>query len=85
MTNSKPQFKSKLPEAGISIFAVMSRLAHEEGALNLSQGYPDFAMSEALIEMVHEAMQEGYNQYAPMPGTLSRRLASQARRATSGA
>lgn len=64
---------SKLPEAGTSIFAVMSKLAHEHGAINLSQGYPDFPTSPRLIELVHEAMRAGHNQYAPMPGIFSLR------------
>ncbi len=67
--------ESKLPHAGTSIFAVMSRLAHENGAINLSQGYPDFPTSTELIELVHRAMKEGYNQYAPMPGIYSLREA----------
>ena len=67
--------ESKLPHAGTSIFAVMSRLAHENGAINLSQGYPDFPTSTELIELVHRAMKEGYNQYAPMPGIFSLREA----------
>lgn len=69
------QFKtnSKLPHAGTSIFAVMSKLAAENNAINLSQGYPDFPTSPELIERVHMAMREGYNQYAPMPGIFSLR------------
>lgn len=66
---------SKLPHAGTSIFAVMSKLAHENGAINLSQGYPDFPTSPELIELVHQAMKAGYNQYAPMPGIFSLREA----------
>lgn len=64
---------SKLPGATTSIFAVMSKLAHNENAINLSQGYPDFPSSPRLIELVHKAMREGFNQYAPMPGILSLR------------
>lgn len=67
--------ESKLPHAGTSIFAVMSRLSHENGAINLSQGYPDFPTSTELIELVHKAMKEGLNQYAPMPGIFSLREA----------
>ena len=51
----------------------MSKLAHEHGAINLSQGYPDFPTSPELIELVHEAMKTGHNQYAPMPGIFSLR------------
>jgi methionine aminotransferase len=66
---------SKLPDASASIFSVMSKLAHEEMAINLSQGYPDFPSSPELIELVNKAMKEGYNQYAPMPGIFSIRNA----------
>jgi methionine aminotransferase len=66
---------SKLPDVGVSIFAVMSRLAVEHGAINLSQGFPDFACDPALVEAVHRSMQAGDNQYAPMPGLLALREA----------
>ncbi len=59
---------SKLPNTGTSIFAVMSQLAVEHGAVNLSQGFPDFEVSPVLIELVAKHMREGHNQYAPMPG-----------------
>ena len=59
---------SRLPDVGTSIFAVMSRMANEHGAINLAQGFPDFPIDEKLIELVHQKMLEGYNQYAPMPG-----------------
>ena len=68
MPNYHAALSSKLPNASTSIFAVMSKLSHEEKALNLSQGYPDFPSSPKLIELVHKAMKEGFNQYAPMPG-----------------
>ena len=54
---------SKLPNDKTSIFAVMSKLAHEEQAINLSQGYPDFPSSPQLIDLVAKAMREGFNQY----------------------
>ncbi|MCU0382676.1 MAG: methionine aminotransferase [Cyclobacteriaceae bacterium] len=60
--------KSKLPLVGTTIFTVMSKLAAEHGAINLSQGFPDFPLDGNLIELVNKAMQDGYNQYAPMPG-----------------
>ena len=60
---------SKLPNAGTSIFAVMSKLAHENKALNLSQGFPDFDVNPDLIDRVYHYMKEGHNQYAPMTGT----------------
>lgn len=66
---------SKLPNAGTTIFAVMSALANEHKAINLGQGFPDFAMSEELVALVNEAMKNGFNQYAPMPGLLSLREA----------
>jgi methionine transaminase len=66
---------SKLPDIGVSIFAVMTRLANEHGAINLSQGFPDFDCDPALIEAVTRAMREGHNQYAPMPGVLALREA----------
>lgn len=60
--------QSRLPEVGTSIFAIMSRMALEHGAINLSQGFPDFPVSEKLIDLIHQKMKEGHNQYAPMPG-----------------
>src|SRR6267143_5070411 len=64
---------SRLPEVGTSIFTVMSRMALEEGAINLSQGFPDFNVSEELIRLIHRNMEEGHNQYAPMAGVPSLR------------
>ncbi len=63
------EIPSKLPQVGLSIFAIMSKLANDHGgAVNLSQGFPDFPISEKLISRVNHFMQQGYNQYAPMPG-----------------
>ena len=59
---------SRLPEIGTSIFAVMTKMALDHGAINLSQGFPDFPIDEKLINLVHRFMLEGHNQYAPMPG-----------------
>jgi methionine aminotransferase len=67
--------RSKLPSSGVSIFAVMTRLANEHRAINLSQGFPDYAPSPDLVEAVAGAMREGHNQYAPMPGVLALRQA----------
>ena len=67
--------KSKLPDIGISIFSVMTRLANEHGAINLSQGFPDVDCDPALIDAVSAAMHAGHNQYAPMPGVLALREA----------
>ncbi|MBC5774275.1 methionine aminotransferase [Pontibacter sp. KCTC 32443] len=64
---------SKLPDVGTSIFSVMSALANEHKAINLSQGFPDFNCPEPLIELVTKYMHDGFNQYAPMPGVLSLR------------
>jgi methionine aminotransferase len=66
---------SKLPDVGVSIFAVMTRLANEHGAINLSQGFPDFDCDPALVDAVAAAMRGGNNQYAPMPGVLALREA----------
>ena len=66
---------SKLPDVGVSIFAVMTRLANEHGAINLSQGFPDFDCDPALVDAVARAMRDGHNQYAPMPGVLALRQA----------
>ena len=65
-----PPVISKLPEVGTTIFTVMSSLAKEYNAVNLGQGFPDFAMNEELIAKVNEAMQKGYNQYTHMNGYL---------------
>ena len=66
---------SKLPDVGVSIFAVQTRLANEHKAINLSQGFPDFDCDPALVDAVSKAMREGHNQYAPMPGVLALREA----------
>ncbi|MEO6070103.1 MAG: methionine aminotransferase [Chitinophagaceae bacterium] len=60
--------QSKLPNAGTTIFTVMTALAAEYQAINLGQGFPDFQMSEELIELVKKAMSEGFNQYTHMNG-----------------
>ncbi|MGF6845406.1 methionine aminotransferase [Chitinophaga sp. W3I9] len=59
---------SKLPNVGTTVFTVMSALAASHQAINLSQGFPDYDCSDELKAMVNEAMQQGHNQYAPMPG-----------------
>ena len=64
---------SKLPQTGTTIFTVMSALAAEVGAINLSQGFPDYDCSPVLIDLVHRAMKDGHNQYAPMAGLMSLR------------
>ena len=64
---------SKLPNVTTSIFTVMSKMASDYNALNLSQGFPNFKSDSYLIELVNKAMSEGYNQYAPMSGYLELR------------
>lgn len=73
---------SKLPGVETSIFAVMSGLAVRHNAINLSQGFPDFQVSEKLIEGIAQKMRSGLNQYAPMTGVpaLREQIASKAER-----
>ena len=66
-------FQTKLPKAGTTIFTIMSKLAADHGAINLSQGFPDFDTDPKLIKTVTSAMEKGFNQYAPMQGLLSLR------------
>lgn len=66
---------SKLPNVGTTIFTVMSALAAEKNAVNLGQGFPDFDCDPALVDAVTAAMRNGLNQYPPMPGVLSLRIA----------
>ena len=67
--------RPKLPDVGITIFTTMSRLAVEHGAINLSQGFPDYDTSPDLVEAVARAMRDGHNQYAPMAGVPALREA----------
>ena len=69
------QHPSKLPNVSTTIFTIMSALANEYDALNLSQGFPNYSSDKRLNELVNEAMKNGYNQYAPMEGNLDLRLA----------
>jgi methionine aminotransferase len=66
---------SKLPDVGTTIFSVMSRLAAEHGAINLSQGFPDFDPPPRLVELAAEYLRCGANQYAPMSGWPALRAA----------
>ncbi|MEX1240012.1 MAG: methionine aminotransferase [Cyclobacteriaceae bacterium] len=59
---------SRLPDVGTTIFDVMTKMANDHGAINLSQGFPDFEIDPKLISLVHEAMTKGQNQYATMLG-----------------
>ena len=70
-----PQLKSKLPAVGTTIFTVMSTLALEKGAVNLGQGFPDFACDPQLVKAVTDAMTQGLNQYPPMAGVPALREA----------
>ena len=67
--------RSKLPAAGTTIFSVMSALAQQHGAVNLGQGFPDYPIDPALIDLVTAAMRAGHNQYPLMPGVLALREA----------
>ena len=70
-----PTLPDKLPHVGTTIFTVMSKLALDTGALNLSQGFPNFPADPALLDLVTEAMRQHHNQYAPMPGVPALRQA----------
>jgi methionine aminotransferase len=70
---NQPLIASKLPHVGTTIFSVMSALANECGALNLSQGFPDYDGPEPLREALARHVMQGNNQYAPMPGVLALR------------
>lgn len=67
--------QTKLPKVGTTIFTVMSQLAAEHGAVNLGQGFPDFAVPQRLIDELDRAMRDGHNQYAPMTGVAPLRQA----------
>lgn len=69
------QTRSKLPHVGTTIFTVMSALANEHNAINLSQGFPNYPSSQKLNDLVNNAMNNGFNQYAPMAGLLNLRVA----------
>jgi methionine aminotransferase len=68
-------FHDKLPDVGTTIFTVMSRRAAEMGAVNVGQGFPDYPIEPRLAECVTEAVNAGFNQYAPMEGSLALRAA----------
>jgi len=72
------KIKSKLPNVGTTIFTIMSGLANEHNAINLSQGFPNFDCSETLKQLVNKHLQAGKNQYVPMTGVplLRQRLAN---------
>jgi methionine aminotransferase len=61
---------SKLPNVGTTIFTIMSALAQEHNAVNLSQGFPNFDPDPRLRRLVFDHIERGANQYAPMPGLM---------------
>ena len=62
--------RSKLPDVGLTIFSVMTKLSNDYNAINLSQGFPDFDVHSDLLILVNKYMRSGHNQYAPMQGVL---------------
>ena len=75
MSPTTPAFPSRLPNVGTTIFTVMSALATQHQAVNLGQGFPDFDCDPKLVDSVTTAMQQGHNQYPPMPGVPALRQA----------
>jgi methionine transaminase len=71
--DTKGIVSSKLPQVGTTIFTTMSALANEVGALNLSQGFPNFPVDERFKSVLKQTVDDGVHQYAPMPGLLSLR------------
>ena len=70
-----PAITSRLPNVGTTIFTVMSALATQKGAVNLGQGFPDFACDPRIVDAVSNAMRDGHNQYPPMAGAAPLRRA----------
>ena len=71
----RPVIQSKLPDVGTTIFTVMSQLALDCGAINLSQGFPSFEPPDELLSLIEHYLRAGANQYAPMPGVPALREA----------
>lgn len=71
--SDRMRIHSRLPDVGTSIFTVMSKMAADHGAINLSQGFPDFDVDAKLPDLISQFMREGHNQYAPMTGVASLR------------
>ncbi|MBA2610980.1 MAG: methionine aminotransferase [Bacteroidetes bacterium] len=67
------QISTKLPNVGTTIFTIMGGLAKEHQAINLSQGFPDFGCDPKLVALAQKYMEQGFNQYAPMPGVIQLR------------
>lgn len=70
-----PVLQTKLPSVGTTVFSLMSALAAEHNAVNLGQGFPDFACDPALLNKVDQAMRDGHNQYPMMAGVPALREA----------
>lgn len=71
----QPLISSKLPDVGTTIFTVMSQLALDCNAINLSQGFPSFEPPDDLLSLIEHYLRSGANQYAPMPGVPALRAA----------
>ena len=72
MTIQTPvQTHSKLPDVGTTIFTVIGQLSNQHNAINLSQGAPSFPCDAKLVDHVTQAMQQGFNQYAPLTGVVA--------------
>jgi methionine aminotransferase len=69
------QLHSKLPNVSTTIFSIMSQLAAKHGAINLSQGFPNFEVDQQLKDLINHYVQGGFNQYAPMAGLMELRQA----------
>ena len=82
MHKSSPLIDSKLPRVGTTIFTVMSKLAADCGAINLSQGFPDFQADPSLFDATWRAMRAGRNQYPPLAGVPELRQAIEIGRAS---
>lgn len=67
------RISSKLPESEVSIFTIMSQMAVDHDAINLSQGFPNFETDRELKNLVTKAMKDGYNQYPPANGVTELR------------
>lgn len=73
LKDTKVKLTSKLPEVGTTIFTQMSALANEVGAINLSQGFPNFPVSEEFKQILKDTVDQNVHQYAPMPGLMNLR------------
>jgi len=82
--SSDSSSSSKLPDVGTTIFTVMSRRAIEQGAVNVGQGFPDYPIDPGLAACVTDAVAAGFNQYAPMEGSVALRAGIAAKMAAAG-